>query len=100
MSKKQPEPSAFQSIDPTALAQVSGGASGGTDPAVMQALTGVLDSIQSLAANKNQGGMDPMMMMMMMMMMGGNNSGPPAQVAAANPYAGYTIDGVFYPFNR
>ena len=39
------------------------------------------------------------MMMMMMMMMGGRG-GNQAPVAAApvNPYAGYTIDGVFYPF--
>ena len=73
MSKKPdpaPEADPFQSIDPTALGTVSGGAGGG---------------------------MDPTMMMMMMMMMG-NRSAPPVVAAPANPYAGYTIDGVFYPF--
>ncbi|MEO8704643.1 MAG: hypothetical protein ABI867_31600 [Kofleriaceae bacterium] len=97
MSKKQPEP--FQTIDPTNLAQVSGGTVSSGNSEVMAALTGVLDSIKGLAANQNQGGMDPTMMMMMMMMMGGGGqSAAPAQVVAANPYAGYTVDGVFYPF--
>ena len=92
------EPTELQTIDPTALATVSGGASGGTDPAVMQALTGVLDSLKSLGQNQQQSGFGSMEMMMMMMMMGGRNSAP----AAAAPtgiggYAGYTIDGVYYP---
>jgi hypothetical protein len=101
MSKKQPPPAptGFQSIDPTALAQVSGGATvSSASSEVMQALQGVQQSIQALASNQNQGGMDPTMMMMMMMMMGGRHSAPPAQVVSSNPYAGYTIDGVFYPF--
>jgi hypothetical protein len=38
-------------------------------------------------------------MMMFAMMLGRRNSAP--QVASSgNPYAGYTIDGVFYPFPR
>jgi hypothetical protein len=73
MSKQKPPESELQTIDPTALATVSGGASFGPTE----------------------------MMMFMMMMMGGGNSAP-AQVAAPpgtiGGYAGYTIDGVYYPF--
>lgn len=99
--KAEPAPTELQTIDPTALANVSGGA-GGTDPAVMQALTGVLDSLQSLSNQRQQGGgFGPTEMMMFMMMMGGRNNQP--QVVAQAPgtiggYAGYTIDGVYYPF--
>ncbi len=100
MSKKQPEPQALETIDPAALETVGGGASSGSDPAITQALTSVLDSLSSLK-NTKQGGMDPTMMMMMMMMMGGRHSGPAAAAAPAGTiggYGGYTIDGVFYPF--
>ena len=99
MSKKPaptPEADPFQSIDPKALGAVSGGASGG-NAEVMTALTGVLDSIKSIASEQPGSGMDPTMMMMMMMMMG-NRSQAPVVAAPANPYSGYTIDGVFYPF--
>jgi hypothetical protein len=105
MSKAKPpkdEPTTeLQTIDPVALATVSGGASSGTDPAVMQALTGVLDSLKSLGQNNQQSGMDPTMMMMMMMMMGGRGSAPTVAAAPAGTiggYAGYTVDGVYYPF--
>jgi len=97
MSKKPP-PDELQTIDPTALAGVSGGA--GADAAVTQALTSVIDSLKSLQSNK-QSGFDPTTMMMMMMMMGGRNNSAPVAVAPANTiggYAGYTIDGVYYPF--
>jgi hypothetical protein len=98
MSKsKQPPADPFQSIDPAALGTVSGGAGAG-NAEVMGALSGILDSVKSLATQQNSGGMDPMMMMMMMMMMGGGNSGPAPAQQSANPYAGYTVDGVYYPF--
>jgi hypothetical protein len=85
MSKKKQEE--LQTIDPTALAQVSGGtaapAAAGND-AVMTALTSVLDSLKSLAGSQQQSGFGPQEMMLMMMMMGNrNNSG--AQVAAQQP---------------
>jgi hypothetical protein len=82
---KQPKPSkpqqpeALQTIDPTALASVSGGASrtpaaasssggGGGDEAVLSALTGILDSLSSLANQPRQGfGAQEMMLFMMMM---------------------------------
>jgi hypothetical protein len=99
MSKKQPAPTPpadpFQSIDPTALGTVSGGA--GANAEVMTALTGILDSVKSLASSQQSSGFDPTTMMMMMMMMGQRNAGP-VVAQPANPYAGYTIDGVFYPF--
>ena len=91
-----PEADPFQSIDPEALGAVSGGAGSG-NAEVMTALTGILDSIKSIAGSQQSSGMDPTTMMMMMMMMG-NRSQAPVVAAPANPYAGYTIDGVFYPF--
>jgi hypothetical protein len=102
MSKK-PAPEQLESIDPTALAQVSGGASGGANSEVMTALQGVLDSVNSLKGQQSGGGMDPMTMMMMMMMMGGGRQQGPVVAAPANTiggYAGYTIDGVYYPFYK
>ena len=99
MSKKQPEQ--LQTIDPTALSQVSGGATSSGNAEITQALTGVLDSINSLK-NQSSGGMDPTMMMVMMMMMGGRHQSAPVVAAAPagtiGGYAGYTIDGVYYPF--
>ena len=79
-------PKNLETIDPTALAQVSGGASreasssGGND-AVMTALTGILDSLSSLSKNQSSGfGTNEMMLMMMMMSQ--RNQG---QVVAASP---------------
>jgi hypothetical protein len=100
-TSKSAEPTELQTIDPAALATVSGGAGSGTDPAVTQALTGILDSLSALAKNKQSSGMDPTMMMMMMMMMGGGGGAAPAVAAPAGTiggYGGYTVDGVFYPF--
>jgi hypothetical protein len=99
MSKKQAPstPEELQTIDPTALSQVGGGASS----EVTTALNGVLESLNSLKSQSSGGGMDPTMMMVMMMMMGGRKQGPVVAAAPANTiggYAGYTIDGVYYPF--
>ena len=66
---------------------MSGGAArvtartGGSDDAVMQALTEITSSIKDLAGSQSSG-MDPMMMMMMMMMMGGGGGGGAAAAAA------------------
>lgn len=97
-NKKSPE--ALQTIDPTTLGNVTGGTTSSGSSEVTAALTGVLDSLNSLK-NQNSGGMDSTTMMMMMMMMGNRNQG--ATVVAPNTiggYAGYTIDGVYYPFYR
>lgn len=83
MSKQPPDP--FQTIDPTALAQVSGGAGASTDnEAVMTALDSILDSIKSISSNQNQGGFGPTEMMMFMMMLQGR-SGSSQYVHAAQP---------------
>jgi len=77
MSKQAPEDKTdpFQSIDPTALAQVSGGAGASTDnEAVMTALDSILDSIKSITSNQSQGGgFGATEMMMFMMMLQGRN---------------------------
>ncbi|HWU88086.1 MAG TPA: hypothetical protein VN253_12455, partial [Kofleriaceae bacterium] len=92
----QPQPQALQTIDPTALANVSGGmrtpaaaasSSGGGGgggggaggDAVLSALNGILDSIHSLAGQGRQGGgFNAQEMMMFMMMLQQRNS--PVQV--------------------
>jgi hypothetical protein len=78
----------FQSIDPTDLAKVGGGASrvtarsSGNDQLTAM-LTQITQSIQALSQNNNQS--DPMQMMMMMMMMGGMGGGGGGAVAAPPP---------------
>ena len=89
MSKKQrtPEPQALQTIDPTALAGVSGGrtrtASGSSsssstsgDDATLTALTGILDSLKDLNNSRNSSGFGLNEMMLLMMVMGRNNQSP------------------------
>jgi hypothetical protein len=84
MSKQAPDP--FQSIDPTALAQVSGGAGASTDnEAVMTALDSILDSIKSITSNQNQGGFGATEMMMFMMMLQGRSGS--SQYVHATPTA-------------
>jgi hypothetical protein len=83
MSSKKPD--ALQTIDPTKLANVSGGAGSSTgedNTAVMTALSGILDSISSLAKNKQSSGFGTNEMMLMMMMM---QSRGQSVVAAAAP---------------
>lgn len=89
----------FQSIDPTALQTVSGGASSGSNSEVTTALNSILDSIKDLAAQRQGSSFGTNEMMLMMMMMGQQRQAPRV-VSSSNPYAGYTIDGVFYPFPR
>jgi hypothetical protein len=85
----------FQSIDPGALAGVSGGASrvtarsSSSNDQLTAMMTQITDSIKALATNNNQS--DPMQMMMMMMMMsggmGGGGGAAAAPPAAAPPQA-------------
>jgi hypothetical protein len=85
----------FQSIDPSQLAQVGGGASrvttrssSGSNDQLTAMLTQITDSIKALSSS-NSSGSDPMQMMMMMMMMGGmgggGGGGAPAPMAAPEP---------------
>lgn len=91
--KSPPSPQALQTIDPTALANVSGGAragrtpssgggaggGGGGDEALIGALTGILDSLSSLASQPQRGFNAQEMMLFMMMM---QQRGGAVQVAA------------------
>ena len=95
MSKPMSKKEELQTIDPAALAKVSGGvtassSAGSSNDAVMTALTGVLDSLKSLSTQQSQGSMNPMEMMMMMMMMSGRSSG--AQVVAQQQPSNWTYD--------
>jgi hypothetical protein len=79
----------FVDLDRALLIGVAGGAarvtsrSGSADAEIKTMLTGVTDSIKSLATQKPA--MDPMMMMVMMMMGGGSGGGAPAAAAAPPP---------------
>jgi hypothetical protein len=76
----------FQSIDPTALSQVAGGASrvtarsSSSNDQLTLMLTQITDSIKAMSQNNSQS--DPMQMMLMMMMMGGMGGGGGGAVAA------------------
>jgi hypothetical protein len=83
----------LQTIDPTALAQVSGGASSSSSSTstsndqILTALTGILDSIKALGQpNNNAGGLNPQEMFMLMMIMQQQRSAPIA-VAAPDPWS-------------
>jgi hypothetical protein len=81
------KPDQLETIDPTQLDHVSGGASreasSSSSDAVMTALTGILDSIKSLTS-QNQGGLSSTDMMLMMMMMSNRNA-PVVAAAPAQP---------------
>lgn len=99
MSKKRtPEPQALQTIDPTTLANVSGGrtrtasgsssssssSSGSVDDATLTALTGILDSLKSLNSNRNSG-FGTNEMLLLMMVMGRGNQQPTVVTTGAPP---------------
>jgi hypothetical protein len=72
-------------IDPAALAQVSGGTapSSTASDQVLTALTGILDSIQQLASQQNGGGgFNQQEMLMLMMVMQQRNQQQTAVAAA------------------
>ena len=107
MSKsKTPEPQELQSIDPSQLQNVGGGAARASAASsdsseITAALTGVMDALGSLKNNQQGSGFGPSEMMMFMMMLGGGGrrqQSAPMAAPANGGYAGYTIDGVFYPF--
>jgi hypothetical protein len=82
------KPDQLQTIDPAALAQVSGGAAPTTTSTssddVLTALTGILHSIHSLANQGSGGGFNQQEMLMLMMMMQQRNQ---QQVAVATTSA-------------
>lgn len=93
MSKPTQE---LQTIDPTALAQVSGGTTVSTGTAsndpILTALNGILSSIQGLAQQNTGGGFNQQEMMMLMMIMQQRNQ---QQVIAPNPWGAWG-PGIYY----
>lgn len=83
----------LQTIDPTALAQVSGGtaAPATSSDDVLTALTGILNSLQSISQQGNNGGFNSTEMFMMMMIMNQRNN-----AAAAAPWAWGGTPIVYY----
>jgi hypothetical protein len=91
MSKPTP---GLQTIDPAALAQVSGGTTVSTSTAsndqILTALNGILTSIQGLTQQNPSGGFNQQEMLMMFMIMQQRNQ---QQVIAASPWGGW---GYYY----
>ncbi|HEY0193399.1 MAG TPA: hypothetical protein VGC42_19920 [Kofleriaceae bacterium] len=83
----------FQTIDPTALAQVSGGtaAPATSQDDVLTALTGILNSLQSMTQQNSNGGFNSTEMFMMMMVMNQRNQqqGPVASPWGYQPVVYY-----------
>lgn len=76
----------LETIDPAALARVSGGATAtattSTDDQLLTALGGILDSIKSIATQNNNGGINPQEMLLFMMMLQQRNQQDAAAAAA------------------
>jgi hypothetical protein len=86
----------LQTIDPAALAQVSGGTTvatntGSTNDQILTSLNGILSSIQSLAQPNNNGGLNQTEMLMLLMIMQQRNQ----QVSVASPW-GWGQPQVYY----
>ena len=81
----------LQTIDPAALAQVSGGTTVTTasNDQILTALNGILTSIQGLT-QPNSGGFNQQEMLMLMMIMQQRNQ---QQVIATSPWGGW---GYYY----
>jgi hypothetical protein len=90
MSTKEDQ---LQTIDPAALAQVSGGAAtpastSTSNDQVLTALTGILDSIHSLANQRsNGGGFNQQEMLMLVMMMQQRNQQQAVAATSAWPWS-------------
>lgn len=85
MSNPKSNQAQLQTIDPAALAQVSGGAATTTSASsdqVLTALTGILDSIHSLAKQSSGGGFNQQEMLLLMMVMQRNQQQTVAATSA------------------
>lgn len=95
-----PKPTpALQTIDPTALAQVSGGTSVSTPSAsssdqILTALNSILTSIQGLAQPNTGGGFNQQEMMMLMMIMQQRNQ--QQVISTGNPWGGWGQPPIIY----
>jgi len=85
----------LQTIDPAALAQVSGGTTVTTASAsndqILTALNGILTSIQGLT-QQSPGGFNQQEMLMMMMIMQQRNQ----QQVISSPWGGWGQPGIYY----
>ena len=85
----------LQTIDPAALAQVSGGTSVTTattsNDQILTALNGILTSIQGLT-QQSPGGFNQQEMLMMMMIMQQRNQ----QQVISSPWGGWGQPGIYY----
>ena len=92
MSKQE-----LQTIDPAALAQVSGGTtvttSSGSSDQLLTALNGILSTIQGLA-QPNNGGLNQQEMFMLMMIMQQRNQ--QQIIATGNPWGGWGQSPIYY----
>jgi len=86
MSKPKPPPEvpSLASIDPAALAQVTGGASDSTG--LISALDGLLDSVKQIKATSQANGINPQEMMLFMMLMQRQRESAAVTVATAPPW--------------
>lgn len=89
MSNPKSNQAQLQTIDPAALAQVSGGAATTTSASsdqVLTALTGILDSIHSLAKQSSGGGFNQQEMLLLMMVMQQRNQQQTVAATSAWPW--------------
>ena len=88
----------LQTIDPAALAQVSGGTTVSTSTSssdqILTALQGILSSIQGLTQQNTGGGFNQQEMLMMMMIMQQRNQ--QQIIATGNPWGGWGQPGIYY----
>ena len=89
----------LQTIDPAALAQVSGGTTVSTSTAssdqILTALNGILSSIQGLTQqNGGGGGLNQQEMMMLMMIMQQRNQ--QQVIATGNPWGAWGQPPIYY----
>lgn len=81
MSKPAPNDDQLPSIDPTALAQVTGGTS--ETSALVTQLNGILDSVKTIRTVGSENGINPQEMMLFMMLMQQRNAQQTTVVQAA-----------------
>jgi len=82
----------LQTIDPAALAQVSGGATttattSSSNDQVLTALTGILDSLKTITGSQNNGGFNTQEMVMLMLIMQQRNQQYAVFPAGASPWS-------------
>lgn len=84
MSKPPPEVPDLTSIDPAALAAVTGGTSDSTG--LISALNGLLDSVKQIQTTSKANGINPQDMMLFMMLMQRQQQSAAVTVSASPPW--------------